>query len=251
MVNFSPDAVGEVLLLLPELAAAWLLVVLELLGGVEEVLPPPPHAASPTTAAAARTEAANHRLRIVSTPFATVTRSAYTRSTYVAPESFMPRFRSASGGYPLAKPRQRERVPVFDAAVARVEQLEPDHLVGDADLAQRRAECVRAQVQVVLVPGARVDPDRPQRPERPGVPGHHPDRVPVQPPRPCVIANGAGARVERQLHRPVLVRREARRHPEHLEQDHVGLLREGDPGPELLPPPPDVGVVVPQQPDRL
>src|ERR1700734_131366 len=91
MVNFSPDAVGEVLLLLPELAAAWLLVVLELLGGVEEVLPPPPHAASPTTAAAASPEAANHRLRIVSTPFATVTRSAYTRSTYVAPESFRPR----------------------------------------------------------------------------------------------------------------------------------------------------------------
>jgi hypothetical protein len=36
-----------------------------------------PHAARPTTAAAARMGAANHRLRIVFSPFATVTRSAY------------------------------------------------------------------------------------------------------------------------------------------------------------------------------
>jgi hypothetical protein len=47
-------------------------VVLEVLLGDEL-----PHAASPTTAAAARMGAANHRLRIVFSPFATVTRSAY------------------------------------------------------------------------------------------------------------------------------------------------------------------------------
>jgi hypothetical protein len=46
-------------------------VVLVLLG--DEL----PHAARPTTAAAARMGAANHRLRIVFSPFATVTRSAY------------------------------------------------------------------------------------------------------------------------------------------------------------------------------
>jgi hypothetical protein len=44
--------------------------VLELLG-VEELLLP--HADRPTTVAAARTEAANHRLRIVSSPFTSVT----------------------------------------------------------------------------------------------------------------------------------------------------------------------------------
>jgi hypothetical protein len=51
----------------------------------------PPHAASPTTAAAASTEAANHRLRIVSTPFATVTRSAFTQE-HVKPGGAVQRF---------------------------------------------------------------------------------------------------------------------------------------------------------------
>jgi hypothetical protein len=51
----------------------------------------PPHAASPTTAAAASTEAANHRLRIVSTPFATVTRSAFTQE-HVKPGGVVQRF---------------------------------------------------------------------------------------------------------------------------------------------------------------
>jgi hypothetical protein len=89
-MSLSPVAeVEAVLLVLPALEAAGGLDVLVLLG-VEE-LPPPPHAASPTTAAAARPEAANHRLRIVSSPFATVTRSARTpEDTYAAPNAFKP-----------------------------------------------------------------------------------------------------------------------------------------------------------------
>jgi hypothetical protein len=89
-VSFRPVAIEELLLVLPALEVAAGVVVLELLG-VEELLLLP-HAASPTTAAAARTEAANHRLRIVSSPFATVTRSARSsRTTYAPPESFKPR----------------------------------------------------------------------------------------------------------------------------------------------------------------
>src|SRR5580693_7036693 len=51
-------------------AAAGGLEVVEPLGAEELLLLP--HAARPTTAAAARTEAANHRLRIVFSPFVTV-----------------------------------------------------------------------------------------------------------------------------------------------------------------------------------
>src|SRR5580658_9880160 len=82
--------------LIPVAVAVLLLVLLPVLvfpvlaaGGVLE--DEPPHAASPTTAAAASTEAANHRLRIVFTPFATVTRSAFTQE-HVRPDGVVQRF---------------------------------------------------------------------------------------------------------------------------------------------------------------
>jgi hypothetical protein len=56
-----------------------------------------PHAARPTTAAAARMGAANHRLRIVSSPFVTVTRSAYIQE-HVRPHRIVQeQFRLVSG----------------------------------------------------------------------------------------------------------------------------------------------------------
>src|ERR1700683_2873742 len=75
VVVLIPVAEAETVVLpaAPEVAAG----VLAALGVLEDE--EPPHAASPTTAAAARTEPANHRLRIVSTPFVTVTRSAFNR----------------------------------------------------------------------------------------------------------------------------------------------------------------------------
>jgi hypothetical protein len=86
------------LLELPVLAAA--LGLLDVLGVDDEPLLP--HAESPTTAAAARTEAANHRLRIVPSPFITVSRSAYTHD-HVPPGGVVQAlFRSASDGDPLA-----------------------------------------------------------------------------------------------------------------------------------------------------
>src|ERR1700728_763572 len=80
-----PVAETEALVLLPVLVFP----VLAAVGVLEDELPP--HAASPTTAAAASTEAANHRLRIVSTPFATVTRSAFTED-HVGPGGVVQRF---------------------------------------------------------------------------------------------------------------------------------------------------------------
>src|SRR6516162_3531935 len=87
-------------------AAAGGFDVVKPLGGELLLLP---HAARPTTAAAARTEAANHRLRIVSSPFATVTPlRVHTRHVRYA-RLVQAAFRSVSGGDPLAEPGQRER----------------------------------------------------------------------------------------------------------------------------------------------
>jgi hypothetical protein len=67
-----PAARSELLLLLAVEVAFGVLAALGVLEDEE-----PPHAASPTTAAAARKDVANHRLRIASTPFVTVNRSAF------------------------------------------------------------------------------------------------------------------------------------------------------------------------------
>jgi hypothetical protein len=78
----------SVLLLL--LAVEVALGVVAALGGFEDE---EPHAASPTTAAAARTDVANHRLPIVSTPFVTVTRSPFSQE-HVPPREIVQKFQA-------------------------------------------------------------------------------------------------------------------------------------------------------------
>src|SRR5262249_11180493 len=168
-----------------------------------ELLPLLPHAASPMTPAA-RAGITHHRLRIVSLSYRYgIYEAPYTHGLRTGPPISSRRIRIGFGCDAAAQPGQRQRVPVLDGTVGRVEQLEPDDLVGDAYLTQGPAECFGSQVEEVLVPGARVDPDRPQRPERLGVPGRHPDRVPVLPPLPDLRAQRPGPRVEGQLNGPV------------------------------------------------
>ena len=64
----------------------------------------------------------------------------------------------------LAEPAQRQRVREVDAHVRGVQQLEVDHLVGDASVPQCRTECRDTDVEEPLVLGASVDPDRLHRP---------------------------------------------------------------------------------------
>src|SRR5262249_47289312 len=145
-------------------------------------LPLLPHAASPMTAAA-RTGVTHHRLRIVSISYRYgIYEAPYTHGLRTGPPVGSRRVRAVFWRDAPAQPGQRQRVPVVDGSVSRVEQLEPDYLVGDAYFVQGHAECFRSEVEKVLVAGARVDPDRPKRPKRLGVPRRHPDRVPVLPP---------------------------------------------------------------------
>jgi hypothetical protein len=132
---------------------------------------------------------------------------------------------------------------VLDADVARVEQFEVDGVVVDAGVGERAPKRGLPQVEEPLVALSRVDPDRALRAQRLGVGGGHSHRVPLQPAPPDLGDHGARVGVERQQGRAVGGGREARRHPEDLQQPHVLGLGEGDAGLEVSPPGEDVAVV--------
>ena len=69
----------------------------------------------------------------------------------------------------------------------------------DAHLRQGTPHRLGAEVEVEVVAAAGVEVDRPQAAERVGVVGHHPHRVPGQPPRPHLVDQPAGGGVERDL----------------------------------------------------
>src|SRR6516162_2520500 len=73
-------------------------------------------------------------------------------------------------GDPLTEPGQRERVPVVDAHMTCLDQLEPDHLSRDTGFAERVVNGLRPDVEEPLITGAGVDPYPPQRPEGVRVP---------------------------------------------------------------------------------
>jgi len=126
---------------------------------------------------------------------------------------YLPDFAAA-----VRQPGQRRRVAVVDGGVGRLEQLEVDPVVRYADPRQPVPERLRSQVQVIVVLGAGVDPDRAQPAQGVGVPVHHPHRVPVQPPLPHVLADDPAAGVEGKHRPPVLPRRERGRAAERGKQ---------------------------------
>ena len=69
--------------------------------------------------------------------------------------------------HPAAEPGQGHRVTIIDAHVPGLEKLEMHAVVGDSDVLERGTERLGAEVKVVLVPRARVDPDATQPPQRP------------------------------------------------------------------------------------
>src|SRR6266545_2781518 len=117
-----------------------------------------------------------------------------------------------SAGLPAQAVREeadRGRVAVLDAYVGGVEQLEG---VPDAQGAELGGKRDRAEVEVVLVPLAGVDPDAPHGAERVRMLRGHPDRVEIEPPLPDVVAQPPRGGVERQDHRAVRLGRVAGGH---------------------------------------
>src|SRR6185437_1596291 len=94
---------------------------------------------------------------------------------------------------------------------------------------------------------SRVDPDGAERAERLGVRWHHPDRVPVEPTLPDLIADHPGARIERKLRGAVVGSGETGGDAVDAEQRLVGPLSERGPRAEVAPPARDVAVVVTQR----
>jgi len=91
-----------------------------------------------------------------------------------------------------------------------------DQFIGYADVPERGAERLGAEVEMVLIPGSGVDPDGPQPAQGFRMYWHHADRIPVQPALPDGGPEHSRQRIERQVHRAVRPRGEACRHAEHL-----------------------------------
>ena len=102
-------------------------------------------------------------------------------------------------------------------------------LLGDAGVGERAPEGGCAEVEVVLVAAAGVDPDRPHRPQRPGRLRYAAHRVPGEPPLPDLRHERARLEVEGEVDRAVLVRRVAGGHRVDVQQHVVARLRQRRP----------------------